>query len=1071
MSLTAACLPPDPRRGPTSPLSPGKAQAAWKLTVAVCLLASLAAQAGPTGGDAPAADPAAEALVFEDNRTTVTAEADGRSVREVVAEVRINSEAGVKALAVLNFTYASANEVVEVEYVRVRKPDGTVVETPPDNIQDMPADITRSAPLYSDIHEKHVAVKGLGVGDVLTYAIRYRTVTPEVPGHFWYDYTFANRIVVKSEVLEISVPKAMALKVSSPTAKPVVREQDGRRIYRWSKANPVAQPPEPLTNPATLVPDPSVQVSTFASWQDLGRWIGPLFAEVDAVTPEIQAKADELTKGMASDEDRIRAIYNFVALRYHYIGLDFGIGRYQPHAATEVLGNRYGDCKDKHTLLAALLKAAGYTAWPALVNTLRKVNPDMPSPAQFNHVITVVSNHGQLTWLDTTPEIAPYGLLLSVIRDKAALVLPTDAPATLMQTPAISPVPQEVRFTMDGALSEAGVFSGHADWTYRGDVELMVRMAFRMAPASRWQELGQRLSNSGGFAGVVSNLRVGDPEDIDTPFTLSYDYERKDFGNWKDKQITPPLPRLSVLRTDKDEVPKKPVYLGPPVRFVTKSRMELPGSYTLLLPDDVDAKESFGEYHASYRLDDGVLEASRELTTTTVEVPVSQWDKLLAIRDQMDDDQDQFLDLEDSREASAPGPSPLESIQVAEYLRQASEAVSHRDFQRAQELLEKVIALAPETPGTHGMMAAILLSQQHYDEGLAELRIEQKISPREVSNFGMAANILTYLDRREEAIDAWRKVLELDPKSYDAALNLSALLVKTDQRPAAIAVLEESVRLSPESPSLQLNLGEMYVASKDIERGLPHLRQAAEHAGTGQRAALVLNEAAYQMADNNQDIPQARQYAERAVGEIEGVAASASAPDASVLRLLAASWDTLGWVAFRAGDLPLAENYIHASWVLFPRADVGLHLGQVYEKQGRAAEAAHLYQLALTIHAIPEVAKELEGRYARVSGKAGAPAAGGAPTPSEELRRTRLRKLQGPAAISASADFYVLVTPDRTESVRYIRGDERLKGLGDQLATAKPLVEFPRGSKARVLRQVTISCEPASGCESSPEPL
>ena len=66
-----------------------------------------------------------------------------------------------------------------------------MVVTPENNVQDMPAEVTRSAPMYSDVHEKHVTVKALGVGDVLEYGVRYRTVKPQVPGQFWYEYNFA----------------------------------------------------------------------------------------------------------------------------------------------------------------------------------------------------------------------------------------------------------------------------------------------------------------------------------------------------------------------------------------------------------------------------------------------------------------------------------------------------------------------------------------------------------------------------------------------------------------------------------------------------------------------------------------------------------------------------------------------------------------------------------------------------------------------------------------------------------------------------------------------------------------
>src|SRR6202008_2631020 len=75
----------------------------------------------------------------------------------------------------------------------------------------------------------------------------------------------------------------------------------------------------------------------------------------------IRAKAAELTKGMTDDAAKLRALYSFVSTQYRYIGIAFGIGRFQPHAAEDVLSNNYGDCKDKHTLLASLLQASGIT--------------------------------------------------------------------------------------------------------------------------------------------------------------------------------------------------------------------------------------------------------------------------------------------------------------------------------------------------------------------------------------------------------------------------------------------------------------------------------------------------------------------------------------------------------------------------------------------------------------------------------------------------------------------------------------------------------------------------------------
>src|SRR5262249_33517620 len=385
----------------------------WKQSLAALLFAacvSLAfAQKSAERPTVAAPDFSKEAYTIDRLASRIVAESNGTGSREVTAEVKILADAGVKTFAVLSFTYTGANETVEIDYVRVRKPDGSVVKTPDYNIQDMPAEVTRTAPLYSDIHEKHVAVKSLGVGDVLEYLVRYRIVKPEVPGQFWYEYSFVKRAVAKDEQLEISVPREKHLRVVSPEFKPEVNEEGARRVYRWKQSNLTVKETDPNEGARRIPPNPDVQVTTFASWEEVGKWYRGLQKDSLQVTPAIQAKAAALTKGLTSDEDKIRAIYNFVSLKYHYIGLDFGIGRYQPHTADDVLDNGYGDCKDKHTLLASLLQAVGIEAWPVLVHTLRKLDSDVPSPAQFNHVISLVPQGDRFIWLDTTPEVSPYG--------------------------------------------------------------------------------------------------------------------------------------------------------------------------------------------------------------------------------------------------------------------------------------------------------------------------------------------------------------------------------------------------------------------------------------------------------------------------------------------------------------------------------------------------------------------------------------------------------------------------------------------------------------------------------------
>ena len=121
-------------------------------------------------------------------------------------------------------------------------------------------------------------------------------------------------------------------------------------------------------------------------------------AEALRIDPYDAAAWDLAGRAMAGKGQFPEALYDFVAKNFRYVSLSLGVGRYQPHAASDVLHDQYGDCKDKHTLLASLLEAEGLHADSVLINSSRKLDPDVPSPSQFDHVITMLPmGPGRLT--------------------------------------------------------------------------------------------------------------------------------------------------------------------------------------------------------------------------------------------------------------------------------------------------------------------------------------------------------------------------------------------------------------------------------------------------------------------------------------------------------------------------------------------------------------------------------------------------------------------------------------------------------------------------------------------------
>jgi hypothetical protein len=626
------------------------------LILALCAPMQLAAQDKPgvvdivpatpaQGKPAPTADkpavPAApkapdfskEAVVFDKLATSIREEADGTGTRQTTARIRILADAGVKEMAVLQFTYTATNQQVDIAYVRVVKPDGTVIVTPPYNVQDLPADVTRSAPMYSDIHQKHVAVKGLGVGDTLEYQMTLTTLKPEVPGHFWFDYTFQKDLIILDEQVDLDVPADKTVTVASADAKPTITTAANRRLYHWTSSN-LARPDPDAPAKSTKHWKPSIQVTTFNSWEQVGAWYQSLQKDSLIVTPAIQAKADSLTKGLTSDDDKVHAIFNDVALHIHYVGLEFGIGRYQPHPADDVLSNEYGDCKDKHTLLAAELKAVGIESWPVLISSERELDPDTPSPAQFNHVITLVPLAGKLVWMDSTEEVAPVGTIMLPLRDKQALAIPGDKQAYLERTPAMLPYATSSTFHAEGKLDENGRFTAHIALVNHGDGELVLRTVFRQVASSQLKQALQNFSSGLGFGGEISNPHISDVEDIDKPFEMSWDYTREKFGEWDSHRIFPAMPPtgLAVMPGVKVQKPGDDVDMGSPGEVVYTCSIQLPAGYSLSPPMGVTRSEDWAEYKSTYKFASGVYSSERRLAMKRARMPLDQWDKFLAFR-------------------------------------------------------------------------------------------------------------------------------------------------------------------------------------------------------------------------------------------------------------------------------------------------------------------------------------------------------------------------------------------------------------------------------------------------------
>jgi tetratricopeptide (TPR) repeat protein len=1032
------------------------------LTLTAALVAAPAASAqekpAPQPEFAVASAPAAgqktpdysqEPIIVETLETRARFENDGTGRVETSTRIRVQNEAGARALNELVFPYNGGAERMEVRYVRVRRADGSAIEAPSGGMQDLAAQAVRDGPLYSDARERHVSVPPVHPGDAVEYQVAETIQQPLIPGQFWFEHEFERNAITLEQKLELDVPAARALKLKTrPGFDPRIEEANGRRIYSWTSSHTTRTEDTAGEKSAAKPSDePDVRVSSFTSWEELGAWYQSVERSGAAVTPEIQKKADELTQSAKTPVEKLAAIYDYVAVNFRYVSLAFGFSRFEPHPLAAILKNGYADSIDKHTLFAALAAAEGLRVDGVLIGAQRRLDPEMPSPASFDHFITRVATGTQVIWLDTTTELAPFGFLVSPLRHKQALDVPPDGPAAFVETPADPPFPVHQLWHLEGSVSELGKLDAHVHYALRGDNEVLLRLAFRRTPQAKWKELGQAIAASDGLRGQIDEVKPADPADTRHPFTLDYHVVMPGFLDWTSRRaqlasLLPPLALPNAAPT------ASAIVLGSPAEVTIEMKLTVPALYSARAPVATSVSRDYGEYKSVYSAEGSVLSASRTLNIRQREIPPGAAnDYLLFFSRAVRNDEAQAFVLET---AAAGTPAIPESASAEELVEGAKRAYAGQKFALAEQLLERSVTLEPRHKTAWKLLGAVRLAQQENSTAIEAFRKQIELEPSDEFAYQGLGLAQAALKQYDDAITSFRKQLQVKPLDPMAQASLGATLAEAHRWAEAVTELEKAVALSANDPRIYVNLGRAELNLNHVEKAQAAFDKAVELSPS----PPIWNSVAYELAAHGVNLEGAQKYSELAAAGAEAELSNVTldrlaARDLALTASLATYWDTLGWVRFQRGDLKRAERDLEAAWRLDLRGEAGDHLGQLYEKQGHAEEAARMFALALaTAHPRPET----RGRLERLAGSANQAEALAARARDDlaMLREYNVTRV-APAGEVKSAEFFVLFgAGGRAEAVKFIRGDAELRSATENIRTLNFGAMLPEESPAKL---------------------
>jgi tetratricopeptide (TPR) repeat protein len=575
--------------------------------------------------------------------TYVRVQANGLSSRFQQTGVKVYTQRGVESFRSFPITYSPDRQEVRILRATVTKPDGSVVESYSESERSLNAPWSR---MYYDARAKTLSFPSLAPGDVLE--VRYRiedTALDNLLSDYWGDVDYVETVAPKLRYLYIAdMPPGRGLywnKSGNHSRLEEVEQTqpDGRMLYRWSGRQIPKVIPEP-SMPGWAEVVPTLHVSTYKNWEQVGRYYWGLVRDQLQPNQELRRTVTKALQGVdrKSELAVIRAIYNFVVSNTRYVALEFGIHGYKPYRVDRVLARRYGDCKDKASLIYAMLKVAGIDSRLVLLRMrqLGSIGEEPASLAAFNHAIVFVPKHN--LFLDGTAEFHNARELPSADRLANVLIVEPSGRSSFLQTPEARAEDNTMRTVLEVALRENGSAQILGESTVSGQNAPEYRRSYQTA-ATRKATFEQGWAQV--FPGLtVEDVRLSDLGNLDSDVSLRYQLSVPRFAEALPKMLRfyPFGGSRSFAQTYAPLSERKyDLVLQHPWVNQYVFTYRLPEGFTAVdLPADLAEDTPFGKMRLSYRLEGGTVVCRAEVALTKTRIQVNEYASFRALLGRLD---------------------------------------------------------------------------------------------------------------------------------------------------------------------------------------------------------------------------------------------------------------------------------------------------------------------------------------------------------------------------------------------------------------------------------------------------
>ena len=531
---------------------------------------------------------------------------DGRC-KETVHEVfKILQDRG-KDKGDIEIGYNSGTETASVIYARTITPEGKIIPLNENAVKLVTP--YSSYPSYSDYKVLTFSMPGVTVGSIVNYKVVIEKKIPGMEGKFshrFYFQTYSPTFLCRYKVI---APEDMKLKylLLNPfpgiQSSPKINRHGNKKIYLWEYKN-MPQIIEETSMPPIGEVAFGILVTTVNSWEEFSDWWRKKIAGKTEPDEPIRGKVAELTKDLSTSGEKMEAIFDYVKREIRYVSIDWGKSGYEPENAKKVFENKYGDCKDKSTLLISMLRAARIPAYYVLIPTssIGNLIKDFSFPLQFDHCIVAVQNEGKYHFIDPVDETNRFDYLPDSDRNRDVLIF-DDKKIVFDKTPLAKPEENgyysqsQIKIELDGSIEgEVRNFSF-------GDEESSVRsLLIDNGPTEIKESLEKKLDQISSGANLLTFTHT-DPLNFKERAEITIKYNAKDYCRKAGDILIFDVPEISKSCTAIGKKDRRyPIIVSNNSFGKDEVEFNVPDGYKIYyLPEPVEIINQYFEFRSIYQ--------------------------------------------------------------------------------------------------------------------------------------------------------------------------------------------------------------------------------------------------------------------------------------------------------------------------------------------------------------------------------------------------------------------------------------------------------------------------------------